>query len=619
MQDYMYSTIGLIAIVIQLVINYNTMARPAKGTETDAARHYRWLMIAIFAYYITDALWGIFAGLKWTPALFVDTTIYYIAMSAAIIFFYHYVVSYLNMQGKFATFFKQAGNVFFILENVFLLLNFFWPCFFWFDETGAYIAGTVRYVALWVQVGLFAFSSLVTGYKAFRAANMNRKRHFAIFFFSLTMLIAIIFQERYPLLPLYAIGCLIGSCILHVYVVEDERAEYRELLIREKEKAEEASLAKTSFLSRMSHDIRTPLNGIIGLLEISDKHPDDVELQKTNRAKSRVAANHLLSLINDVLQMSKLEDGKIVLAHEAVDLEEQFQTIRTIMELRGGEAGIQMDFTDTEQAFRQKYVYTSPLHFRQLLMNIYSNSLKYNKPHGSITTHITCPESEPGKVTYQFVITDTGIGMKPEFLAHLFEPFSQEHTDARSVYSGTGLGMAIVKGIVDNMHGTISVTSVEGEGSEFTITLPFDAATEDDIPKPETAGDFSLKDIRVLLAEDNELNAEIATEILEDEGASVTLAVNGREAVDQIASKPAGSFDVVLMDIMMPEMNGYEATLEIRKLNDPGKAFIPIVAMTANAFEEDRQNALRSGMNGFIPKPVSIPELMSVLKTILKK
>lgn len=619
MQDYIYSTIGLIAIVIQLIINFNTMTKPVAASDVLAEKHYKRLMIAIFCYYITDALWGLFAGLKWTSVLFIDTTIYYVAMSSAIVCFYHYCVSYLNMKGHFATFFKMAGNVFFILENVFLLLNFFVPCFFWFDESGAYIAGTVRYVALWVQVGLFALSSLVTGFMALRSSSVTRKRHFAIFFFSLTMLVAIIFQEKYPLLPLYAIGCLVGSCILHVYVVEDERAEYRELLILEKEKAEQANASKTSFLSRMSHDIRTPLNGIIGLLEISEKHPDDAVLLKSNRAKAKVAANHLLSLINDVLQMSKLEDGRITLAHEAVDLEEQFGTIRTIMDMRGSEAGIHMDFSGTANVFEQKYVYTSPLHFRQLLMNIYSNALKYNKPKGSITSSVTFLGVEDGKATYRFVISDTGIGMSQEFMRHMFEPFSQERTDARSVYSGTGLGMAIVKGLVDNMHGTISVQSVEGEGSEFTITLPFEVASESDIRKQVNDVDFSLKDVRVLLAEDNELNAEIATEILEDEGASVELAINGQEAFDKISARPAGTYDVVLMDIMMPVMNGYEATKEIRKLNDSGKAFIPIIAMTANAFEEDKQTALQSGMDGFIPKPVSIPDLMSTLRTVLRK
>lgn len=616
MQDFMYSIVGVIAAAIQIIINYPTLI--GKDGNGKAYRSYRSLMIAIFLYYITDAGWGLFAGLNWIPVLFLDTTLYYVAMAAAVVTWNFYIVDYLNKSGGFYRFFKYAGVVFFVFEILSLIANLFYPCFFWFDETGAYQAAALRYAALWVQIVLFFAACIITGYDAVHAAGIMRKRHFAIFLFSISMLAANFFQILYPLLPIYAMGCLIGSCILHIYVVEDEQAELRALLQEEKEIAEKANLAKTSFLSRMSHDIRTPLNGIIGLLEISDKHRDDTELLASNRAKARVAADHLLSLINDVLQMSKLEDGSITLAREVVNLPEQLNTIQTIIELRAAEMGISTDFSRVREGIRKPYVYTSPLHFRQLLLNIFSNSLKYNKPNGSIHAEMANLGEENGREVFRFTISDTGIGMSEEFQKHLFEPFSQEHTDARSVYNGTGLGMSIVKGLVDAMGGTIEVKSKPDVGSTFTITLPFEAADEESIQKKNRTVITDIEDRKILLAEDNELNAEIATEILEDEGATVTLVTDGQQAVDMMKAKPAGTFDVILMDIMMPVMNGYEATKEIRKLDDPGKAFIPIIAMTANAYEEDRQNAFKAGMNGHIAKPIDIPKLLETLTEILK-
>lgn len=618
MQDYMYSAVGLIAIVIQLIINFRVMFRPEQQTTKKAAKMYRMLMIAIFCYYITDALWGIFAGLNWIPALFVDTTIYYVAMSSAIVCFYSYIVDYLDMDGWIAKTFEIVGKGFFVLENVFLLINFFVPCFFWFDANDAYTAGPIRYAALWVQVALFAFSSIVTYIEATKNHGVERGRHLAIFFFSLTMLVAILFQEKYPLLPFYAIGCLIGSCILHEYVVGDEIEEYQNMLIAEKEKAEKASVAKTSFLARMSHDIRTPLNGIIGLIELSDRHDGDLDVLRENRAKEKVAAGHLLSLINDVLQMSKLEDGSTVLGREAVDLAEQLATIRTVIELRAVEMGIKTDFSGAEHALKNRYVYTSPLHFRQVLMNIFSNALKYNKPNGSVSAEVRCLSEDESKVSYEFVISDTGIGMSREFLEHIFDPFSQERIDARSVYHGTGLGMSIVKGLVDKMGGSLDVQSVVGEGSTFTVTLTFDIANKSDITTEKATVELDLSGRSLLLVEDNDLNGEIATEILEGTGAKVTWAHDGQQAVDLVRSKPAGSFDAVLMDLMMPVMNGLDATRAIRVIDDSDKAFIPIIAMTANAYEEDRRSALSAGMNGFVAKPISIPELMRELGRVMQ-
>ena len=379
--------------------------------------------------------------------------------------------------------------------------------------------------------------------------------------------------------------------------------------------ADQANAAKTSFLSRMSHDIRTPLNGIIGLLEIDAAHPGDTALMNTNRKKMHVAANHLLSLINDILQMSKLESGEVTLAHEPVNLHQLSLEILTIVEQRAAESGITMTHDPHSDPFSHLWVYGSPLHLRQVFLNIYTNCIKYNKVGGSITTRFEQVAAGPGTVTYRWTITDTGIGMSEAFLQHIFDPFTQENTDARSVYHGTGLGMAIVKGLIERMNGEIEVRSQEQVGSTFIITLPFEIADAENPAEPEAETDdqSSIAGLSLLLVEDNALNAEIAQILLTDAGASVTIAGDGQQAIDQFRENPPGTFDAILMDVMMPVMDGLTATGLIRALERPDAKTIPIIAMTANAFAEDAEKCLAAGMNAHLAKPLEIHKVVAVI------
>ena len=392
----------------------------------------------------------------------------------------------------------------------------------------------------------------------------------------------------------------------------DQKRHYE--LQAAKEAAEKANAAKTNFLARMSHDIRTPLNGIIGLIKINENHSDDAELLRENRAKILVSAHHLLSLINDVLQMSKLEDDEVTLAHEAFDLKELERDIITIMSLRASEAGVTIVYDQTADQLKYPYVYGSPLHIRQIFLNIYSNCIKYNKVGGRIVTNFRFLGTGKEKVVYQWTIQDTGIGMNQEYLKHIFEPFSQEHSDARSIYRGTGLGMAIVKRLVDKMDGKIDVMSEEGEGSIFTITIPFEIAKESDLKQKEKLTESAdIQGFHLLLAEDNDLNAEIAQVLLEEAGASVTLAHDGQQAVELFADAPEGTYDAILMDIMMPYVDGLTATRKIRAMDRPDAAAIPIIAMTANAFEEDAQMCMEAGMNAHLAKPLQMERVLSVI------
>lgn len=411
-----------------------------------------------------------------------------------------------------------------------------------------------------------------------------------------------------------------GSATL---VIEDEE---RETAINDKKKAEaalekalieaeRANAAKTTFLSKMSHDIRTPLNGIIGLLEMDERHPDDLEMIKENRKKTKIAADHLLSLINDVLELSKMEDSNVTLAHEAFNINELTEEALVMAEMRAGESGVTLVKTDYGDRIKFPYVYGSPLHVRQILLNILGNSVKYNVTGGSIEFSMDIVSYSENKVVYKYIIADTGIGMSEEFLQHIYEPFTQAKQDARSVYQGTGLGMPIVKALVDKMNGEIDIKSKEGVGTTFTVIIPFDVAEGNDVVKNEEEEVADIKGAKLLLVEDNELNMDIASFLLEDAGAVVTKATDGQQAVEMFKENPPGTFDAILMDVMMPVLDGLCATRTIRALSRKDARNIPIIAMTANAFAEDKTETKKAGMDDHIAKPLKGND---VIRTISK-
>lgn len=401
-------------------------------------------------------------------------------------------------------------------------------------------------------------------------------------------------------------------------VVEAEKQHQRELE-KALEEAKRATAAKTDFLSRMSHDIRTPLNGIIGIMEINEKHKDDAELVNANRKKAKIAADHLLSLINDVLDMNKLDYEETELPCIPFNLLEVCRDVLTVCGIRAKEAGI---IAENDGGINLIYpnVYGSPLHLRQVLMNLQTNAIKYNKPGGSISSTSQLVSYDGEQVVYDIIVKDTGIGMSEEFIKHLYEPFTQERNDARSRYQGTGMGMAIVKSLIEKMNGKISVESRVGVGTTFVVTIPF-KINHDNIQESSNAEslDGILKDLNILVVEDNELNLEIAQTMLEDAGAVITTAENGQMAVEVYRDRPAGSFDAILMDVMMPVMNGYEATKQIRSMNKADSGTVPIIAMSANAFADDVQKALSSGMNAHLSKPLSMEVLMKTIANYVNR
>lgn len=415
------------------------------------------------------------------------------------------------------------------------------------------------------------------------------------------------------LLALIIVTFLIGKIHIQKRLarIANREAERMKILA---EKAEAANKAKSLFLANMSHDIRTPINGIVGLLKIDEMHFDDMDMIRSNHKKMMISAKHLLSLINDVLQMSKMEDGDIVLNRELIDLRELSQDIVTIVIDDATEKGITWKGEKDTAFIPYTHVYGSALHLRQIFLNIYGNCIKYNRPGGEISTVVDMVEERDGICTYRWTITDTGVGMSEEFLKHIFEPFAQEKNDARTIYHGTGLGMTIVKNLIEKMKGSIEITSEEGVGSTFIITIPFEIArisTNLQLQAEEKKKDIS--GLHLLLVEDNELNVEIAQMLLEEKGAKVTVVNNGEKAVKVFSESDAGTFDAILMDIMMPVMDGLTATKMIRAVDREDAKTIPIIAMTANAFAEDVKKCMDAGMNAHLAKPIEIDRVVSVI------
>ena len=421
-------------------------------------------------------------------------------------------------------------------------------------------------------------------------------------------------------LLIFGIFCFWGyrADLAHRKQEQEKDEKYKAELLRAAKKAEAANEAKTEFLQRMSHDIRTPINGICGMINVADHYADNMEKQTECRAKIKKTSHLLLELINEVLDMSKLESDEVVLEEIPFNLNSISEEILGVIEHMAAEQNIRIIWEEKEVTHWN--LIGSPVHVKRILMNILSNAVKYNKENGYV--YISCreiPSKQTAMTTLEFVCRDTGIGMTEAFQKRIFEPFAQEHAGSRTKFAGTGLGMPITKKLVEKMGGTISFESKEGTGTTFVIRIPFQIdADMKDRNETEEKTETSIQGLHVLLTEDNELNMEIAEFVLQNEGAVVTKAWNGQKAVDIFRKNRPGEFDAILMDIMMPVMNGYEAAKMIRSLDREDAKVIPIIAMTANAFTEDKMRAKEAGMDEHIAKPVDGKLLVKAINELVK-
>ena len=423
----------------------------------------------------------------------------------------------------------------------------------------------------------------------------------------------------YQWIAVIAVSCitsLMGATIFNQVRSKKYREnQYAVELKKSAEQAREASEAKTRFLFNMSHDIRTPMNAIIGFSDLLGKNLDNEEKVREYLKKIKSSGNFLMTIINQVLEMARIESGTAILKTEAANLSELFYSVNTVLESDIQMKGIHCSIDTNVQ---HKYAFCDKTKLQEIYLNIMSNAIKYTPDGHSIHVAINETEFDDKKARYVFVCEDTGIGMASEYLPHIFDEFSREHTATENKVSGTGLGLSIVKSFVELMNGRIHVESEPGKGTKFTVEIPLELASEEDICKKELPEQTFMTDKnigkRILLAEDNELNAEIAMELLKEESFLIDWVKNGQECFDKLEEADEGYYDLILMDIQMPILNGYDTTAKIRQIENPKKASTPIVAMTANSFDEDIEMTKKAGMNGFIAKPLDAEKMFIILK-----
>ena len=482
-----------------------------------------------------------------------------------------------------------------IISLIMLVASQFFDIIYYFDEFNVYHRTNLYFLSQITSfIGIFCY-----GYFLLKNKNkMMKNEYYATLCYVVIPSLCTIIQTFIYGFPFQILSLVISGWLLFLT---------RDLAVRNNLK--QALDSKDSYLSKMSHDLRTPLNGIIGLLDINDNHPDDTELNQRSRDKARVAANHLLSLLNDVLELSKLDSQRATLIEEPFDLRDVLDEVETISKLKAESMNINL-ICNYNDGLTCPYVYGSSLHMKQILLNLVDNAIKYNKKDGYVELNVNIKRHKEDLITYEFVVKDNGLGIDKEYLDHIFEPFSQENQNFNEYRLGTGLGMSIVKGLVELMKGSISVTSKKGVGSTFEVVIPFKIAPE--IVKNTKDSKVSIKGKKVLLVEDNDLNREIAKTLLEDEGVLVSEAVDGLDALKVFEESEIGYFDLILMDVVMPNMNGLSATRAIRELNRIDSN-LPIIALSANAYAEDIKKTKDAGMDDYVSKPFKIENLVEMI------
>ena len=616
---------GIIAIVLNRV----------KTTEFKETvdRNFCHALRFFIAFCLVDAAWGIigspYLGQNRTAYVISTYGFHFMAAWASFVCSF-YVLSTLKLHKGWRISFSCLRYTLIAAQMLLILQNLKTGYFFNIDENAVYHSNFLRPVSFnlqfchYIPIIIFSLFAMIISRRNEKLYNYRT----ALIFSALPLTFGFL-QMLYPDGPFYSLGFLITAVTMYAFnvtkqreshlaaVYEAKEAEKSHAKIQEAlEKAEAASSAKSVFLANMSHDIRTPINGIMGMVTLARKEEMN-ETVANYINKIDIASNHLLSLVNDVLDMSRIESGKVVISNDATDISIVVDNCYSIVKGQVEEKGI--NFIN-KISVEHSRVFVDVLHLRQVLINILGNAVKFTPDGGTVEFNTVETGYADGKVQIMFIIKDTGIGMSKEFIGRIFEPFSQENNGSRANYKGTGLGMSISNQLIELMGGEIVIESVEGQGSTFTVKLSLEA---DNSEKPlyekkkESVSGNNLDGLKILLAEDNELNMEIAVALLEDAGAIVKTAEDGKIAYEMFVNSEKGTYDIILMDIMMPNMNGYEATKAIRASSHAEAAQIPIVAMTANAFDEDKIKAMEAGFNAHTSKPIDFPVLVSEIKRLL--
>ena len=613
------------AFACALVLIITTIGiRPSLQKQDPLDKAFLRLTEWIAAFCLFDCTWGVFASevVMNDKGLLITSALFHLSAAFTPLAWLNYVLAYLGKPGHEKLYKRLFAGVF-LAQAIVIFVSIPTKIVFYVNENGEYATGGVRRILFYAQfisyilIAVYCTVMYIGGKGRRSDGNLNRKSYMYVLMFVAAPILTGVFQLLAPDAPAYSIGYMLGCVVIESFVVNDI---LNKRLI-EKTTLEASSRAKTEFLFNMSHDIRTPMNAILGYTDIGIRHSDDTLRVKDSFVKIKAAGGHLLNLINDILEMSRIESGKLELTNVPLDIREEVKTVNYMSNALAVPKSI--NFTSEMGEFVHPFVLGDELHINEVIINLISNAVKYTENGGKVRYRVTeNGVREDGKVIYRFEIADNGIGISEEFQSRLFEPFSREETGTVSKTEGTGIGLSIVKKIVDAAGGKISVDSKKGEGSTFVVEIPFSVMSEKEIEafklqneRPvQSEENLSLSGKRVLLVEDNEMNREIAAEILNEAGLKVKTAEDGLVALKLFKQGGEGAFDFVLMDIQMPVMNGYEATRAIREL--PYGKKVPIIALSANAFEDDRRKSVESGMNDHIAKPIDVKVLFDTLRAL---
>ena len=630
-----YSIIGILAAILLLITNRELLWNAGNKALTETQRVYRGFLFGVLAYLITDMLWGVLESHQLTTILYADTAVHFIAMALAVMLWTRYVILYLGQKNAFGAFLSWAGRLFLCFEVIVVIVNFFRPILFWFDDGGTYYVGIARYMTLAIQILLFFLTSVYTLWVTAKTEGAVRHRHLTIGLFGIAMGLCIAVQFFYPLLPFYAMGYMLGTCLLHSFVLEDEKEEYRrgleEAVAREKiqkaelaesretlqaalASAEHANRAKTAFLSNMSHEIRTPMNAIIGLNNIAWNDPTASDKVKEYLEKIGASAQHLLGIINDILDMSRIESGRMTIKQEEFSFSKGLEEVNTMISGQCRDKGLNYDCQITGRV--DDYYIGDIMKLKQVLINILGNAVKFTPEGGTVRLAIEEGPRLDRKATLRFVISDTGIGMSKEFLPHIFEAFSQEDTSSTSRYSSTGLGMPITKSIVELMNGHIEVESEKGKGSVFTVTVTLGESERKNVQSEE--GDLDPHELSVLVIDDDRVALEHAQIVLRQIGIGCETAESGRDGVEKVRIRHGRreDFDLILVDWRMPEMDGVETTRQIRSIVGNNT---PIIILTSFNWDEIAEEAKSAGVDTFVAKPLFAGTVMNEFREAFRR
>ena len=616
MDNYLYSSISGIVLVVHLIINWRQMFQRPQVKSDATAVEFRRFLICLFFFFVLDILWGIFAALKCPHILYVNTILFFLMMALSVFAWTRCVIAYLGVGGWLRRYMLWTGLGVFMFFIVALIVNFFTGSFFQISAQTIYKEGPLRNIALLLLAAFNGIRAGLTLFRSLRTEGALRRRNMMVFAFGITMFVAILVQFFDPFLPIYSIGCLFGCCLLHVFVIEDERDEmYRkELLARDYEiqlEAERAAgQAKALFFSTVSHDIRTPLNAIIGYAELMEHGIEDEEERK--HAFGAIVSNGhvLLDLVNDVLDLSKLDAGKTVLAPELTDFEQLASDVLHTFDVAvsGKDVDLEEDFTPIPPLMIDRH------RIRQILFNLIGNAVKFTE-RGEIILSAQFeknPDEDAKTGTLTFSISDTGCGIPPDDLEHILEPFVQAKNSGAA--KGTGLGLSICQQLTKLMNGTITVKSTLGKGTTFTVVLPdipFSVANMDAListnrinPIPQ----FAVDNLRVLLVDDVPVNIRVLQAMLRRLGVTnIVTAGNGAEALDALAKD--ASFNLVLTDMWMPVLDGEGLIREIR--NHEQWKDLAVYVVTADV--EAQKTYRESGFSGILLKPITLEKLRGVI------